>query len=390
MLMLSRTKALLTIALVGFFSVPAHAIDTKAKAAYVLDQTTGTVLLAKNVDAPLPPASMSKLMTIYVALEFIANGNLKLDERLPVSQHAKNYGGSTMFLDTKDRVSVKDLLQGIIVLSGNDASAVIAEALSPDGTEAGFAQLMTMRAQQMGMTNSVFKNSNGWPTPGHVMSMRDLGLLANRLITDYPEYYSMFSQQEFLFDGRAPANTRNRNPLLGLGIGADGLKTGHTEQAGYGLVGSAKQGDRRIIFVISGLESSKERAEEAETIVNWAFRQFAAKSFGTAGQAIVTAPIWDGSESSVELALDQDLTVSVPISSDQEINFEAVYDSPLQAPIIAGNQYGTLFVKPAGLPEFQVPLVAKTDVEKGGFMSKITVAAKTVLAKIDQRTAGAN
>lgn len=388
--MLSQTKALLTLILIGFLSVPAFAFDTKAKAAYVLDQTTGTILLAKNADTPLPPASMSKLMTIYIALEFIANGNLKLDERLPVSQHAQNYGGSTMFLDTKDRVTVQDLLQGIIVLSGNDASAVIAEALSPDGTETGFAELMTMRAQQMGMTNSVFKNSNGWPTPGHVMSMRDLGYLANRLISDYPDYYGMFAQKEFLFDGRAPANTRNRNPLLGLGIGADGLKTGHTEQAGYGLVGSAKQGDRRVIFVISGLTSSKERAEEAEALVNWAFRQFANKSFGTSGQTIVTAPIWDGASSSVELALDQDLTVAVPISSGQEINFEAIYDAPLQAPIIAGNQYGTLVVKPVGLPEFRVPLVAKSSVEKGGFRSKISVAAKTLLSKIDQRTAGAN
>lgn len=388
--MLSQTKALLTLILIGFLSVPAFAFDTKAKAAYVLDQTTGTILLAKNADTPLPPASMSKLMTIYIALEFIANGNLKLDERLPVSQHAQNYGGSTMFLDTKDRVTVEDLLQGIIVLSGNDASAVIAEALSPDGTETGFAELMTMRAQQMGMTNSVFKNSNGWPTPGHVMSMRDLGYLANRLISDYPDYYGMFAQKEFLFDGRAPANTRNRNPLLGLGIGADGLKTGHTEQAGYGLVGSAKQGDRRVIFVISGLTSSKERAEEAEALVNWAFRQFANKSFGTSGQTIVTAPIWDGASSSVELALDQDLTVAVPISSGQEINFEAIYDAPLQAPIIAGNQYGTLVVKPVGLPEFRVPLVAKSSVEKGGFRSKISVAAKTLLSKIDQRTAGAN
>ncbi len=388
--MLSQTKALLTLILIGFLSVPAFAFDTKAKAAYVLDQTTGTILLSKNADTPLPPASMSKLMTIYIALEFIANGNLKLDERLPVSQHAQNYGGSTMFLDTKDRVTVEDLLQGIIVLSGNDASAVIAEALSPDGTETGFAELMTMRAQQMGMTNSVFKNSNGWPTPGHVMSMRDLGYLANRLISDYPDYYGMFAQKEFLFDGRAPANTRNRNPLLGLGIGADGLKTGHTEQAGYGLVGSAKQGDRRVIFVISGLTSSKERAEEAEALVNWAFRQFANKSFGTSGQTIVTAPIWDGASSSVELALDQDLTVAVPISSGQEINFEAIYDAPLQAPIIAGNQYGTLVVKPVGLPEFRVPLVAKSSVEKGGFRSKISVAAKTLLSKIDQRTAGAN
>ena len=170
-----------TLALV-FLSLPALAFETRATAAYVVDQTTGTVLMAKDADTPLPPASMSKLMTLYMAFEAIergkSNGGLDLTEKLPVSQHAMSYGGSTMFLDTTDRVSVEDLLRGIIVLSGNDACAVIAEALSPDGTEAGFARLMTQRAQQMGMTNSTFANSNGWPAAGQRMSMRDLGLLA--------------------------------------------------------------------------------------------------------------------------------------------------------------------------------------------------------------------
>ena len=214
------------------FSLPAHAFDTKATAAYVIDQTTGTVLLAKNADTPLPPASMSKLMTLYMMFEAIERGKdkggLDLVETLPVSQHAMSYGGSTMFLDTTDRVSVEDLLRGIIVLSGNDACAVVAEALSPDGTEYGFARLMTQRAQQLGMTNSTFANSNGWPQAGHLMSVRDLGLVANRIITDFPQFYPLFSEREFLFDGRAPQNKSNRNPLLGLGIGADGLKTGHT------------------------------------------------------------------------------------------------------------------------------------------------------------------
>lgn len=388
--MLSLIKFLFTTVLFISTALTAAAFETKAKAAYVIDQTTGTILLAKNADEALPPASMSKLMTVYIALEFIKAGNLSMDEKLPVSEHAKAYGGSTMFLDTKDRVTVRDLLRGIIVLSGNDASAVIAEALSPDGSESGFAELMTVRAQQMGMTNSVFKNSNGWPSQGHVMSMRDLGLLANRLISDFPEHYGMFAEAEFEFDGRAPANTRNRNPLLGLGIGADGLKTGHTEQAGYGLVGSAKQGDRRIIFVISGLDSSKARAEEAEAIVNWAFRQFSAKSFGKQGQTIATAPIWDGTESGVDLVLAQDLNVTVPIATDEKVSFEAKFSSPLQTPIIEGQEYGKLVVKPFGIPEFTVPLVANQSVEKGGFTSKLTVAAKTILAKINERTAGAN
>ena len=217
-------------------ALPAQAFETQARAAYVVDQTTGTVLLTKNADEPLPPASMSKLMTLYMAFEAIergkSNGGLDLTEELPVSQHAMSYGGSTMFLDTTDRVKVEDLLRGIIVLSGNDACAVIAEALSPDGSEAGFARLMTQRAQQMGMTNSTFANSNGWPAAGHRMSLRDLGLLATRLIEDYPQYYPMFSQREFLFDGRAPQNKTNRNPLLGLGIGADGLRACRLCQTG--------------------------------------------------------------------------------------------------------------------------------------------------------------
>ncbi|MBS4009676.1 MAG: D-alanyl-D-alanine carboxypeptidase, partial [Roseovarius sp.] len=222
-------------------ALPAQAFETSAKAAYVMDVTTGTVLLDKNADTPMPPASMSKLMTLYVAFEAVRSGRLTLDERLPVSQHAMSYGGSTMFLDTTDRVRVEDLLRGIIVLSGNDACAVIAEALSPDGTEAGFARFMTQRAQQLGMTNSIFRNASGWPAEGHVMSMRDLALLARHIIEDFPEFYPMFAETEFRFDGRAPSNISNRNPLLGLGIGADGLKTGHTEQAGFGLAGSAKQ-----------------------------------------------------------------------------------------------------------------------------------------------------
>ena len=237
----------------------AQAFDTQATAAYIVDLTTRTVLLNKNADTPLPPASMSKLMTLYIAFEALRDGRLRLDEELPVSSHAMSYGGSTMFLDTTDRVKVEDLLRGVIVLSGNDACVVLAEALSPDGTEAGFARFMTQRAQAMGMTNSTFANSNGWPAAGHRMSMRDLALLATRLIEDFPNFYPLFSEETFAFDGRAPTNNSNRNPLLGLGVGADGLKTGHTSEAGYGLVGSAKQGDRRIVFVLSGLPSQAAR-----------------------------------------------------------------------------------------------------------------------------------
>ena len=198
----------------------AQSFDTRATSAFVIDQNTGTVLLSKRAEEPLPPASMSKLMTLYMTFEAIRDGVLSIDERLPVSEHAMSFGGSTMFLDTTDRVRVEDLIRGIIVLSGNDACVVLAEALSPDGTEAGFARMMTDRAKQLGMEHSTFVNASGWPAAGHRMSMEDLAILADRLIKDFPTFYPLFNETVYEFDGRAPSNTRNRNPLLGLGIGA--------------------------------------------------------------------------------------------------------------------------------------------------------------------------
>ena len=366
------------------FSLPAHAFDTRATAAYVVDQTTGTVLLAKNADTPLPPASMSKLMTLYMAFEAIKDGRLSLNEKLPVSQHSMNYGGSTMFLNTRDRVTVEDLLRGIIVLSGNDACSVIAEALSPDGTESGFARLMTQRAQKLGMTNSTFANSNGWPQAGHRMSMRDLALLATRLIEDYPQFYPLFAEKEFAFDDRAPQNKSNRNPLLGLGIGADGLKTGHTSEAGYGLVGSAVQGDRRVIFVLSGLDSAQDRAQESEAIVNWSFRQFSQRSLSTSGTRIAEAPVWMGEEASVGLSVADDVSILLPVLGGDEVPAEVVYSGPFEAPITKGDALAELILKPEGLPETRVPLVADRDIARGGFVSRLTTAATYLLKRLDQ------
>ncbi|SDO61983.1 D-alanyl-D-alanine carboxypeptidase (penicillin-binding protein 5/6) [Lutimaribacter pacificus] len=370
-------------------ALPAQAFDTRATAAFVLDMKTGTILLSKNADRPLPPASMSKLMTLYMAFEAVRDGRLRLEEELPVSSHAMSYGGSTMFLDTTDRVSVEDLLRGIIVLSGNDACAVIAETLSPDGTEDGFARLMTQRAQQMGMTNSTFRNSNGWPAEGHVMSMRDLALLARRLIEDFPDFYPMFAEEEFAFDGRAPQNTRNRNPLLGLGIGADGLKTGHTQEAGYGLVGSAKQGDRRIVFVLSGLPSVQNRAEESQAIVNWAFRQFAERRLAQGGELIAEANVWMGAEPKVGLVPATDLTALVPVLGGDEIEAEVVYTGPIRAPIEKGQQLAELILAPEGLPETRIPLVADRAIERGGFVSRITTASSVLLRKLNEGPEGA-
>ena len=374
---LSKIKIFISVLFLGLCSSSlAYSFDTKARAAYVIDQTSGTILLSKNADLPLPPASMSKLMTLYMTFEFIKAGRLSLDEKLPVSINAANYTGSTMFLDPTDRVAVIDLIRGIIVLSGNDACAVLAEALSPDGTEAGFAKLMTKRAKQLGLKNSTFKNSNGWPANGHQVSVRDLGLLAEKLIIDFPEYYPMFAEQTYEFDGRAPANVRNRNPLLGLGIGADGLITGHTEEAGYGLVGSAKQDGRRIIFVLSGLNSMEDRAQEAETIVNWAFRQFVMKKFGKSGFEIAKAKVWNGKSRTVGLHLARDLDVMIPVLSSNEPSFAVEYVGPIKAPIKKGDRIAELVIKSQDLPETRYNLLAANSVSAGGFFVQIRTAVE--------------
>ncbi|WP_170360122.1 D-alanyl-D-alanine carboxypeptidase family protein [Ruegeria arenilitoris] len=377
----SLRSSVLTLGL-AVFALPAQAFDTTARAAYVVDQTTGTVLLSKEADLPLPPASMSKLMTLYVAFEALRDGRLTLDETLPVSEHAMSYGGSTMFLNTQDRVRVEDLLRGIIVLSGNDACVVIAEALSPDGTEAGFARYMTQRAQQMGMNNSNFANSNGWPAAGHMMSTHDLAVLANHLISDFPEYYPLFAEEEFEFDGRAPSNKRNRNPLLKLGIGADGLKTGHTQEAGYGLVGSAKQGDRRVIFVLSGLDSTGKRAEEAEAVVNWSFRNFVERTVANADTPIAEAKIWMGAQKTVGLVPEENLSLLFPVLGDKNIEAEVVYDGPVNAPIEKGQQLAELVIKPEGLPEIRRPLVASESVPAGGFVVRMMTVGGIFLTDV--------
>lgn len=370
-----------TACLLAISTGSTQAFETRAEAAYVLDHTTGTVLLSKNAQEPLPPASMSKLMTLYMAFEAVAEGHLDINETLAVSAEAAAYGGSSMFLDTTDRVSVEDLLRGVIVLSGNDASTVLAEALSPDGTEAGFARLMTERARELGMVNSNFTNSNGWPEVGHRMSMEDLGILADRLITDFPTFYPLFAETEFAFDGRVPSNSRNRNPVLTMGIGADGLKTGHTQEAGYGLVGSAKRGDRRVIFVITGLETIADRAQESRQIVDWAFRQFAERDVVRAGTRIAEADVWMGQSPIVGLTVADDVSLLVPIRADDQIEAEVVYTGPIEAPITAGDQLAELVVQLEGLPEKRLPLVAESDVVRGGFTTRLRTAALVLWQK---------
>lgn len=361
------------IGLIVATATAAAAFDTTARAAWVYDVTTGTVLMDKNADQPLPPASMSKLMTLYLLFEAIDEGRVQLDTRLPVSTRARQMQGSTMFLDELDRPTVDELIKGIIVLSGNDACVVVAEGLS--GTEEAFARRMNVQAEKLGLTQSHFANSSGWPDPAQRMSAHDLGLLALHLIRDFPDLYKEFAIREFAYDNRAPANRFNRNPLLSLDIGADGLKTGHTQEAGYGLVGSAVQDGRRIIFVLNGLESEKTRREESERIANWAFREFSMETLAPAGATVVEAPVWLGSSSRVALTTAEGVNILVPAGASDGVTAQAVYRGPLEAPIAAGDRLGELVVQIPGGATARTPLIAATDVGPAGVLGRLQAAA---------------
>jgi D-alanyl-D-alanine carboxypeptidase (penicillin-binding protein 5/6) len=354
------------------------AFETSAKAAYIIDLKTNAVLLSKNPDEPMPPASLSKLMTLNMVFEALKDGRLSLDDKLPVSRHAEKYKGSTMFLTTRHRPTVKELIMGVVVLSGNDASAVLAEALSPDGTENGFANLMTRRAKQLGMNNSTFGNSNGWPHPKQLMSAKDLAIIAARIINEFPEYYTYFAQREFTYDN---ITQPNRNPLLKLGLGADGLKTGWTQRAGYGIVGSALQDGRRVVFVLKGIKSPKIRAREAEKINNWVFRQFTEKKLFNAGDLLHMAPVHLGKKNLVRITVKDDLMGLVPSMMDGEIKAEIIYKSPIKAPITEGQEIGEIIITIPSLVSFSKPIIAAESIEDGGFLARLKFALlKTQMA----------
>lgn len=357
----------------------AVAFDTPARSAIVFDVGTDQTLLEKDADAPLPPASMSKLMTLNMVFEALEDGRLSLSEQVPVSAHAASFGGSTMFLETKHRPTVEELVRGVIVLSGNDASVALGERLSPDGTEAGFARLMTDRARELGMTNSSFSNASGWPAANHRMSMRDLAILADRLITEFPQYYGYFAETEFQFEDSPVANRFNRNPLLKLNIGADGLKTGHTQEAGYGLVGSAAQDGRRIIFVFTGLQSQEQRAKEAERITNWAFNQFVERQLFDKGTVLAEADIWMGEVAKVGLTTKQDIKALIPVLERDGVKAEISYQGPLDAPIAQGAELARLVISVPGFQDAVYPLVATDSVAKGGLTVRMRAAAAVLL-----------
>lgn len=373
-----RAAIILAFALLA--ALPARAFDTLAGAAWVYDMETGTVLLSKNADEPLPPASMSKLMTLNMLFEALKDGRVRLDDTFAVSSRARAMGGSTMFLNETDRPTVEELIKGIIVNSGNDACVVVAEGLA--GSEEEFAKKMNERARAIFMTKSTFANSSGWPHPNQRMSMHDLGVLAVRLIAEFPEYYGYFALTEFEHDGRAPDNRFNRNPLLSMGIGADGLKTGHTEEAGFGLVGSAVQGGRRIVFVVSGLRDATERAEESQRIATWAFREFALKTIAPAGSRIAEADVWLGAASRVGLVAEQDVRILLPSLARDGLKGEVVYTGPVEAPIEAGQKLADLVIAVPDMEPVTVPLVAEQAVAKGGFSTRLRTAFGRVATRV--------
>lgn len=365
--MMIRLAAILFAALAA--TLPARAFETLAGAAWVYDLTTDTVLLEKNAREKLPPASMSKLMTVNMLFEALRDGRVALDTQFAVSSKAKSMGGSKMFLDERDRPTVEDLIRGIIVHSGNDATVVVAEGLA--GSEDNFAKLMTTRARAIGLEESSFGNASGLPDPRQLMSVRDLGLLAKRLINEFPEYYGYFSITSFTWKG---ITQPNRDPLLYRNIGADGLKTGFTDESGYGLVGSAKQGDRRVVFVIAGLPDEKTRAEEGERIVNWAFREFVQKTVATKGTAIADADVWMGSSPKVSLVIGEDVSMLLPSLAQEKLTGEVKFTGPFEAPIAEGQKLADLTISVPGMAPAVVPLVAGQAVTRGGFTTRLRTA----------------
>ncbi|MBL8660358.1 MAG: D-alanyl-D-alanine carboxypeptidase [Rhodospirillales bacterium] len=355
-------------------TLPALAFETPAREAILIDAETGTVLFEKNANVPMPPASMSKMMALYVLFDRIKSGRLSLNDTMTVSKNAWEKGGaasggSTMFLNPNEQVRVEDLVRGIIIQSGNDASIVVAEGIS--GTEEAFVQEMTKAAKNIGLRDSTFRNATGLPDSDHRMSARDLATLAYHMINDFPEFYHFYSEKEFQHNG---IRQGNRNPLLYKSIGVDGLKTGHTENAGFCLVASAKQGERRLILVVGGLSSMQERSDESERILSWGFRQFDNYTLFKPGETVTSADVWLGQQETVPLVSADGVTVTLPRNVRQDMKVTANFDGPIPAPIRKGDRLAVLSVSAPDVETVQVPLVAGASVERLGMFGRLGVA----------------
>ncbi|MEL6365022.1 MAG: D-alanyl-D-alanine carboxypeptidase family protein [Pseudomonadota bacterium] len=349
-------------------------IETDARQAIIVDFETGKTLFAKNADVPLPPASMSKLMTLAIVFEKLERGELKLDQEFTVTKNAYRFGGSTMFLRLGSKVSVENLLRGVIVQSGNDAAIALAEGVS--GSEADFVELMNRKATEWGLANSSFGNATGWPHPDQKMSARDLATLARRIIARHPDLYDIFDEPRFTWDGVAQDN---RNPLLFDGGPGDGLKTGHTDEAGYCLVGSGVQDGVRRIFVIGGLDSDSARAEEARRMMRVALTDFKTIEFFLAGDVAGSAPVARGAKNTVPLILAADVSAIVHRRLAGETKAYLVYDSPLIAPIASGAPIASLRLEVPGAPPEIYPVVAGASIEETGFGGKVILGLKRVI-----------
>lgn len=388
---LLSTGLLCFLAALVVFAAPAAAmIDTGAEHAILIDARSGQILWQKNADQPMPPASMSKLMTLDILFQRLKDGRVKLTDTFPVSEKAWRTGGSKMFVRVGNSVPVEDLIRGIIIQSGNDACVVVAEALG--GTVEGFVRMMNQRAKELGLTHSHFVNPNGLPEPpGQLMSAHDLALLARNIITQYPQYYHYFSERDFTWNG---IHQPNRNTVLEKFPGADGLKTGYTDAAGYGVVASAVKDGRRLILVLGGLRypdlagdspqkrdwiAEQRRGEEAARVLGVAFREFRQYRIFGANAVVGHAPVWQGSKPSVPLVLDKPLDLTMQVDSHDRMQVALDYEGPLQAPVAKGQRVGTLSVRAPGYPGTQVPVYAGEAVGPAGMFSRIYAGLKALI-----------
>ena len=354
----------------------AYTVDTMAKQAIIIDEGTGSVLYAKNADEPMHPSSMSKLMTMVMVFDLLKAGSLKLTDTFPVSEKAWRMQGSKMFVELGNQISLEDLIKGIIIQSGNDACIVVAEGLA--GSEESFALQMNAKAKDIGLTHSNFKNSTGWSDPEHLTTARDLSRIANYIIHNFPDYYHYYSEREFVYHG---IHQHNRNPLLGKNLGVDGMKTGHTDNGGYGVTisGVSPEG-RRVIMVINGLASEKERAEEAEKLLMHAYRDFENVALVKKGQIVGYAEISLGKQDTIALSTNEDVLVTLPKARNKDgIKSKIVYTGPLAAPIEKGAHIADLKIVMEGA-EKTIPLIASYTVEKLGFFGRIIPNLKALFS----------
>jgi len=357
--------------------VQAAQIRTQAKQAIMVEGATGAVLFEFEADMTMAPSSMSKLMTIYLTFERLRDGNILLDDEFEVSDdiwRKWRLQGSTMFLKAGQRVTVRDLLLGVIVQSGNDACAVLAEGIA--GSEEVFVELSNEKAEELGMKNSHFTNVNGWPGAEHYMTARDLATLSQKLITEFPEYYKMFKEKKFTYN---EISQTNRNPILYSMPTADGLKTGHTEDGGYGLAASAVKDGRRLVLVINGLKSNRARAREAERLLNHGFRNFSVYPLFKAGEVVDTANVWLGKNGKVPLVIEEDVVLSLSRQDRRKMKARIVYTGPIPAPIVKGQPIAILEITARDMKPVKLPLVAGADISKLGGISRLKAAFNYML-----------